>query len=69
MNEKQIKTLDFIKTYFRTEIKFSFNDGEFTTTQKHGHGKIFKNGNFKYRLKRYGFSSDGEFYQMSTWRK
>lgn len=67
MITKQENTLDFIKKHFDVEIKFSHTDGTFSTTEKLGYGKIYKNGNFKYKLNRYGFSKDGDFYQISTW--
>ena len=69
MNEKQLNTLEIIKKHFNVEIKVSHSDGSFKTSEQLGYGKIFKNGNFKYKLNRYGFSNDGTFFQMSTWRK
>ncbi len=65
MNNKQIKTLDFIKKHFNVEIKM-LSDSFFVTTYKNRRtsGNIFKNGNFKFDFNRYAFNKDGDFYQI-----
>ena len=69
MNKEQLHTLEFIKKHFNVEIVRSLDNGDFKTNQELSYGHIFKNGNFKYRLNRYGFSYDGSLFQMCTWGK
>ncbi len=69
MTDKQLKTLDFIKTHFNVEIEKIHGDRFYTIyNNRKTCGNIFKNGNFKFDFNRYAFNKDGDFYQIVTWR-